>query len=215
MVQVWSSGCVPGDWRDAQIVPIPKKGNLRVCDNWRGISLLDVVGKLFARIIHDHLEEIAEDILPDTQCGFRKGRGCVDMVFVAQQLVEKAIEHQLNLYVLFVDLRKAYDSIPRAGLWLALEKCGVPPKMLSLIQFLHNGMLAHVRVGNGRSSEFEVRNGLRQGCTLAPIMLNNHIFRSCCGGPLPLAVDLLCSWLSIALSFGSQARRRSHNQESP
>ena len=128
MVQVWSSGGVPGDWRDSQIVPIPKKGNLRVCDNWRGISLLDVVGKLFARIIQDRLEEIAEDILPDTQCGFRKGRGCVDMVFVAQQLVKKAIEHQSNLYVL--DLRKAYDSIPRSGLWVVLEKCGFPPKML-------------------------------------------------------------------------------------
>ena len=58
------------------------------------------------RIIQDRLEEISqitEDILPDAPCSFHKGRGCVDMVFVAQQLVQKAIEHESNLYVLFVD----------------------------------------------------------------------------------------------------------------
>ena len=55
-----------------------------------GISLLDVVGKVLGRIIQDRLKLVAEDVLPDTQCGFRAGRGCTDMIFVARQLVEKA-----------------------------------------------------------------------------------------------------------------------------
>ena len=62
-------------------------------DDWRGISLLDVVGKLFACIIQDCLQIIAEEVLPDSQCGFRKGRGCVDMIHVARQLIEKSVEH--------------------------------------------------------------------------------------------------------------------------
>jgi len=65
-------------------VPIPKKGSLKVCDNWRGISLLDVVGKVLGRVIQDKLKMIAEDVLPDSQCGFRTGRGCIDMIFVAR-----------------------------------------------------------------------------------------------------------------------------------
>ena len=89
------------EWRDAVIVPIPKKGDLRSCVNWRGISLLDVAGKLFARLIQDRLQSLAMDVLPDSQCGFRSGRGCIDMVFLARQLVEKAIEHSSDLYVLF------------------------------------------------------------------------------------------------------------------
>ena len=88
------------------------------CDNWRGISLLDVVGKVFARIIQNRLQAIAEDILPESQCGFRRGRGCTDMVFVARQLVR---EHNDTLYILFVDLKKAYDSVPRPALWNVLE----------------------------------------------------------------------------------------------
>lgn len=60
------------------------------------------------------------------------------MVFVARQLVEKAIEHDSSLYVLFVDLKKAYDSVPRSALWLVLEKLGTPPVLLQLIRSLQS-----------------------------------------------------------------------------
>ena len=111
--QVWEDGTVVRDWKDSLVVPIPKKGDLRHCDNWRGISLLDVVGKILARIVKERLESIAESVLPESQSGFRKGRGCVDMIFIARQLVEKTREHNDTLYMLFVDLKKAYDSVPR------------------------------------------------------------------------------------------------------
>ena len=136
MQEVWEEEEVVGDWKDAEIVPIPKKGNLQVCDNWRGISLLDVVGKIFARVVQERLQVIAENILPESQCGFRKGRGCIDMIFAARQLVEKTREHDDSLFVLFIDLRKAYDSVPRSALWRVLEKVGVPPKTLPYHQIL-------------------------------------------------------------------------------
>ena len=136
MQEVWEEEEVVGDWKDAEIVPIPKKGNLQVCDNWRGISLLDAVGKIFARVVQERLQVIAENILPESQCGFRKGRGCIDMIFAARQLVEKTREHDDSLFVLFIDLRKAYDSVPRSALWRVLEKVGVPPKMLPYHQIL-------------------------------------------------------------------------------
>ena len=63
MQDIWRDGEVVADWKDAEIVPVPKKGDLQSCDNWRGISLLDVVGKLFARVIQERLQHIAEDIL--------------------------------------------------------------------------------------------------------------------------------------------------------
>lgn len=172
MQAMWRRGEVVADWKNAEVVPIPKKGDLQRCDNWRGISLLDVVGKLFARVIQERLQVIAERVLPDSQCGFRRGRGCCDMIFVARQLLEKAREHNDSLFVLFVDLRKAYDSVPREALWQVLERCGVPPRMLSVVKSLHQGMQAEVRVGSSLSESFEVRNGLRQGCTLAPTLFN-------------------------------------------
>ena len=165
MQQVWEEQRVVTDWRDAIIIPIPKKGDLQVCDNWRGISLLDVAGKIFARILQERLQSIANNILPESQCGFRRGHGCVDMVFAAQQLLEKTREHDDILFVLLVDLRKAYNSVPKPALWRVLKKCGVPPIMLNIVKSFHEGMSAEVRVGTATTDSFEVKNGLRQGCT--------------------------------------------------
>ena len=170
--KVWGEGCVFDDWRDALVIPVPKRGNLNICDNWRGISLLDVAGKLLGRILQERLQIVAESVLPDSQCGFRQGRSCVDMIFVARQLVEKAREHNSLLFTLFIDLKKAYDSVPRAALWQVLEKYGVPPTMLSIVRSFHDGMKASVRVKGNFSDSFEVRNSVRQGCTIAPVLFN-------------------------------------------
>ena len=103
--RIWEERRVPMEWVDAILIPVPKKGNLRSCDNWRGISLLEVMGKVVARIIQGRLQKLAERELPESQCGFRKGRGCTDMVFTIRQLTEKASEHQAKQFFIFVHLK--------------------------------------------------------------------------------------------------------------
>ena len=170
---VWEQRQVPRDWSDAILIPIPKRGDLSQCDNWRGISLLEVVGKVMARIFQERLQQVAEDELPESQCGFRKGRGCSDMSFVIRQLVEKSMEHRLKQFLVFVDLKKAYDSVPRAVLWLALERLGVPASVVELVKSFHVDMKAQLSInGQLMEEEVEVENGLRQGCTLAPTLFS-------------------------------------------
>ena len=70
--------------------------------------MLEVVGKVLARIIQDRLQKVVEDEVLESQCGFRKGRGCVDMIFVVRQLAEKVVEHSTKRFILFIDLQKAY-----------------------------------------------------------------------------------------------------------
>ncbi len=94
------------------------------------------------------------------------------MVFCARQMVEKAVEHNTKIFMLLIDLRKAYDSVPRQVLWCALESYGILEPMLQLICSLHDGMKAEVTVDGQVAPEFEVRNGLRQGCVLAPTLFN-------------------------------------------
>ena len=94
------------------------------------------------------------------------------MTFVVRQLAEKAIEHQSQQFLIFVDLRKAYDSVPRDALWLAMEKLGVPESLIEIVKSFHEGMEARVRVGEDMLEEIEVKKGLRQGCTMAPTLFN-------------------------------------------
>ena len=169
---MWREHRVVADWQDMQIVSIPKKGDLQLCDNWRDISLLDVVGKIFTRIMQERLQTIADRVLPESHCGLRKGGGCTDLIFVAREMIEKAEEHNDALFILFVDLQKAYNSVPRQALWQVLEKCGVPPTMLHIIRSFHEGMCAELRIGNTTTDSIEVQNGLRRGCTMAPTLFN-------------------------------------------
>ena len=170
---VWEEGKVPRDWSNAVLIPIPKKGNLSYCDNWRGIALLEVIGKVVARVLQARLQMVAEEELPDSQCGFRKGRGCSDMIFTVRQLVEKSIEHRSKQFIIYVDLKKAYDSVPWEALWQALKKLGIPTLLIKLIKSFHEGMKAQVLVnGEIPDEHISVVNGLRQGCTMAPTLFN-------------------------------------------
>ena len=89
---------------------------------------------------------MAEEVLTKSQCGFRRGRSCSDMVFTMRQLVEKSWEHLAKLFVTFIDLQKAYDSVPRNAMWMALRKLGVPDSIISLIGSFHQGRRATIQL---------------------------------------------------------------------
>ena len=161
----WVSSQLPQQFRDATIVTIFKrKGNRRECGNYRGISLLSIPGKIFGKLLLHRLKPIAEDILPESQCGFRPARSAIDMIFTLRQLQEKAIEQQQPLLMLFVDFAKAFDTVTRKGLWRLLSRYGVPPKFISLLRQFHDGMFAQVRSGGEVSDAFPVTHGVKQGC---------------------------------------------------
>ena len=171
---LWTQGAVPQDFKDASIVHLYKrKGNRQACDNHRGISLLCIAGKVLARILLNRLNlHLEQDLLPESQCGFRKGRGTTDMVFAARQLQEKCQEHNTDLYTTFVDLTKAFDTVSREGLWKIMSKFGCPDKFILLIRQFHDGMQAQVLDSGDSSTPFPVTNGVKQGCVLAPTLFS-------------------------------------------
>ena len=128
--------------------------------------------KLFARILLNRLSTVAESILPEAQCGFRPGRGTVDMIFSLKQIQEKCIEQNRPLYMVFVDFTKAFDTVHRDTLWKILRKIGCPEVFTDMIASLHNGMKASVSLKGDLSQPFDVLNGVKQGCVLAPTLFS-------------------------------------------
>ena len=151
------------------------KGDRTNCDNHRGISLLSVVEKVLARIMLTRLSDYVASIgiLPESQCGFRTGRSTIDMIFSLRQLQEKCIGQHKDLYLIFVNLTKAFDTVNREGLWAILSKIGCPDKFVNIIRSFHDGMLAHVIDGGYIiSAAFSVTSGTKQGCLLAPLLFS-------------------------------------------
>ena len=164
---VWRTRQVPSEWKSSTLLPLQKKNDRKVCNNYRGISLLNVPGKVLALILLEWLQAIIETQLMDTQCGVRKGRSTANQIWVTRQVVEKAREYQTPVYLCFVDLSKAYDSVNHTALAAILRSYGVPHQVVDVIQELYTGTECHVRTADSVSEDFQVKMGVRQGFVLS------------------------------------------------
>ena len=86
--------------------------------------------------------------------------------------MEKCIEQDRSLYIVFVDFTKAFDTVERTGLWQILRKYGCPEKFTTMIESLHTGMMVNVRNGGEVSDTFAITTGVKQGCVLAPTLFS-------------------------------------------
>ena len=136
---------------------------------------LSHVGKVLLKIVANRLSNYSEahGILPDKQCGFRPERSTVDMLFVVRRLQELARRRGVPLYMCFVGLQKAYDSVDRKLPWKVLARAGVSEEMIAIIRQFYDGIQARLRVDDGKLSDsFEVTQGLRKGCVLSTLLFN-------------------------------------------
>jgi len=110
---IWREEKIPEDWETGIICRIFKKGDKLDCNNYRGITLLDIVYKVFCNVLNERLKKITENVLGEYQRDFRKNRSTSDQIFIIRQMMEKHYEHNQVLHMLFVDFKQAFDSIDR------------------------------------------------------------------------------------------------------
>nr|XP_032827065.1 uncharacterized protein LOC116952123 [Petromyzon marinus] len=146
------------------------KGDRGDCNNYRGNSLLSIVGKTFARVALSRLQILAERTYPEAQCGFRAGRSTIGMLFSLRQLQEKCREQRMPLYLAFIDLTKAFDLISRGCLFKLLKVIGCPPKLLTVISSFHDNIKGTIQHSGTTSEEFPILSVVKQGCVLAPTL---------------------------------------------
>lgn len=111
--KMFQSGSFPSEWTRSIIVPINKKGDPSLLDNYRGISLLSIVSKVYTPVINSRLKKWSEEnnIINDAQEGFTKGRSTINHIFTYHALIEKQFLSDSKLYVAFMDFRKCYTIL--------------------------------------------------------------------------------------------------------
>ena len=168
--KIWEEETVPEDWRNGYIVKLPKKGDLSVCGNWRGIQLLSVPSKIMARVILERIKGAVDEELREEQAGFRRNRSCADQIATMRIIIEQSMEWQSSLYINFIDFEKAFDSVDRRVLWTILRHYGIPVKIIKIIQSFYQDMTCQVIHGTELTERFAVETGVRQGCLLSPLI---------------------------------------------
>jgi len=152
-----------------QAKSLPKKGDLSDPNNWRPIMLLEVIQKIMSSMFTQRLAELLTHLGLPEQFGFQKGMGTTDGSFVLRQSINLRQEAGLDSYVLFVDLVKAFDTVPRYGMLLVLAKYGVPKKILSWIERINEEVTVKVEIDGARDT-FTSCTGVKQGNNISPAL---------------------------------------------
>ena len=173
---VFETGTFPSTWLRAVIIPIPKSASSDpyVPLNYRGISLLSSVYKVFTSILNRRIVDYMEflNLYNDEQNGFRKKRSCTDHIFTASTLIRNRLLEGLPTFACFVDMRKAFDWVDRDLLLFKLLRYNIDGKIFRVIKNLLQGTLSSVKINNLRTDWFTTTTGVRQGDVLSPTLFN-------------------------------------------
>jgi hypothetical protein len=168
--KVWREEKLPTDWTRGIIFPIFKDGDKKDTANYRGITLLSIVGKVYAQVINERLMSWCEQnkILVEEQGGFRPQRGCPDQLFSLVELLQN--RGKKGTFCCFIDVKKAFDRVFRAGLWQRIADEGVKGKMWRVLRSIYETVESCVRINGNLTDWFPVETGVRQGCVLSPLL---------------------------------------------
>ena len=167
--ELFNGEIIPDDWKNSFTIPIYKgKGENLVCQNYRGIRLLEHGLKIYEKILEKRLENIVK--IENCHFGFLKGKSTTDAIFIIRQLKEKYQEKKLKLYHIFVDLEKAFDRVPREVIRWALRRQKVPERLINLIMALFYDTKSRVKTLAGISEDFDIEVGVHQGSSISPLL---------------------------------------------
>lgn len=176
---LWRLRVVPDEWLRATITPLLKNGSLArdSVTNYRGISLMSCVAKLYERVLLNRLTARLDDqrTLPEEQGGFRDGRSAIDQVFILTEATAQRAEDDLPTFVAFLDISKAYDTVWRDGMFYSLAEAGVRGRLLHCIRGFYRDVRSCVMMNGHRSKWFTSLLGVRQGSVLSPALFNVFI----------------------------------------
>lgn len=179
--EVYESGEIPPDWLKSTFIALPKKNKARKCEDHRTISLMSHAAKIFMRIIFNRIQDKCDEYLSRSQYGFRKGTGTREAILGLSLIAERYLEVQRDLYVCFVDYKKAFDRIEHQRLIEVLQEIGLDGREIIIIRNIYWKHKGCVRTENGNTDYIDIQRGVRQGCLLSPLLFNvyaEYIIRS-------------------------------------
>ena len=177
---MWKTGEWPTTWTQSLVTTLPKKSNLQLCQNYRTISLINHPSKIMLKIILNRLQTQAEEIIAEEQAGFRAGRSTTEQIFNLRILCEKYLQHQQNLYHVFIDFKKAFDRVWHEALWATMREYNINASIIRAIENLYDKAQSAVLFNGSTGEWFRTTVGVQQGCLLSPTLFNIFLERIMC-----------------------------------
>ena len=175
--KIIQSELFPKTWSNGYIMPIFKSGDDQDPSNYRGITISNCLSKLFTKIMTNRLLTFLEEnkIIKPNQIGFMPKNRTTDHILVLKTIIDSFKRSKKTLYLCFIDLQKAFDTIYHDGLIHKLQSLNFSNKFIKIIQAMYNDMTAKIKTSKGYTTEFPIKIGTKQGCNLSPLLFNLYL----------------------------------------
>ena len=134
--RIWQEEKIHDQWKKGLIVKIAKRGDLKECKNWPGVTLLSVASKVMGSVIIERIQNDLDRVLRKEQAGFRKNKSTIGQIFILRNIIEQVNEWQATFYAHFVDFEKAFDSVHHKGLGRIMKAYSIPDKLIRMVKIL-------------------------------------------------------------------------------
>ena len=171
-IKVYATLIPPDKWITNAIIPLPKKGDLSLMTNYRGISLMSIAAKVYNKILLNRIRSHIDPILRKNQAGFRKGRSCAQQTHILRRIMEGFQSKQLPLCVTLQISKRPLILL----MFAVLRHYGIPEKAINAISVLYKNSKNVVSVDGNISESFNMTTGVLQGDVLAPFLFGNACF---------------------------------------
>jgi len=174
--RIWDENHIPQLWRSARIVSIFKKGDPAEVNNYRGISLISVGLKVLCMIVINRISRQleAEGRLRREQAGFRPAQECVAQAATLVEILQRRRARGQTSFVTFLDLQKAFDTVPHEAMLHKLSAVGVRGHVLEFLRAIYGSSSIGVASPEGEHTA-ELLRGVRQGCPMSPLLFDIFI----------------------------------------
>ena len=166
------AGVVPREWGSANVVTLHKKGDVKDPGNYRTISLISCLGKLYLTVWTRRVSIHMNSRLGEDQGGFRDGRSTDDQVYALYETLIRRKKEGKSTYLFFIDFRKAFDTVWHEGLFKRMWDCGIRGKALQIVKSLYRDVRMSVMVDGTPGRPARIEQGVRQGCPLSPVLFS-------------------------------------------
>lgn len=177
--EVIESEYIPKQWLQTTITLLHKKGDKNDIGNYRPISLMSNLYKVFAKVILGRLTKTLDENQPKEQAGFRRGYSTIDHIHVVKQVIEKCKEYNIPFYCCFIDYSKAFDSLEHEAIWCALKNQGVGKRYIRIIKNIYKNSTTRLKLEK-QGQQIKIGRGVRQGDPLSPKLFSavlEEVFR--------------------------------------
>ena len=179
---ILSSSIYPTQWKLDVLSPLHKSGEKNDPSNFRGVAVSSCFGKLFNKLLYKRLEKMCEKkgLISEEQGSSKKGSRTSDHLLIVRFLIDKYVKKGGKLYTCFVDLRKAFDTVPRIKLFYCLLKnYAIGGRFLKIVQEMYKNNQIFVKLSEGLLKPFITTVSVKQGCVLSPVLFNLYIDKIC------------------------------------